>query len=57
MKALVTAGGGFLGGAIVRMLLDRGGQVRSLAPKWPSPLSSIHPETARVMTRDPCRST
>ena len=29
MKALVTGGGGFLGGAIVRMLRDRGDAVRS----------------------------
>jgi nucleoside-diphosphate-sugar epimerase len=29
MKALVTGGGGFLGGAIVRLLVQRGDQVRS----------------------------
>ena len=31
MKALVTGGGGFLGGAIVRLLRARGDQVRSFA--------------------------
>lgn len=31
MKALVTGGGGFLGGAIVRRLIDRGWQVRSFS--------------------------
>ncbi len=31
MKALVTGGGGFLGGAIVRRLVERGDRVRSLS--------------------------
>ncbi len=31
MKALVTGGGGFLGGAIVRRLVERGDSVRSLS--------------------------
>ncbi|HVJ80995.1 MAG TPA: NAD-dependent epimerase/dehydratase family protein, partial [Planctomycetia bacterium] len=31
MKALITGGGGFLGGAIARMLVARGDLVRSLA--------------------------
>jgi nucleoside-diphosphate-sugar epimerase len=31
MKALVTGGGGFLGGAIVRLLIERGHEVRSFA--------------------------
>ncbi len=31
MKALVTGGGGFLGGAIVRSLVARGDRVTSLA--------------------------
>lgn len=31
MKALVTGAGGFLGGGITRMILERGGEVRGLA--------------------------
>jgi len=31
MKALVTGGGGFLGGAIVRLLVERGDEVRSFS--------------------------
>ena len=31
MRALVTGGGGFLGGAIVRLLVDRGDGVRSFS--------------------------
>ncbi|MDP7640217.1 MAG: NAD-dependent epimerase/dehydratase family protein, partial [Candidatus Hydrogenedentes bacterium] len=31
MKALVTGGGGFLGGAIIRQLLDRGDSARSIS--------------------------
>ena len=31
VKALVTGGGGFLGGAIVRLLRERGDEVRSFA--------------------------
>ena len=41
MKALVTGGGGFLGGAIVRRLVARGDSVRSLA-------RGEHPELSRL---------
>ena len=34
MTALVTGGGGFLGGAIVRRLVARGDVVRSLARQY-----------------------
>jgi len=37
MKALVTGGGGFLGGAIVRKLVERGAEVRSFSrTKYPA---------------------
>lgn len=41
MKALVTGGGGFLGGAIVKMLRERGTQVRSYS-------RGEYPELARL---------
>ncbi len=41
MKALVTGGGGFLGGAIVRLLRERGDTVRSFA-------RGSYPELARL---------
>ena len=41
MKVLVTGGGGFLGGAIIRRLLDRGDDVRSLS-------RGTYPELARL---------
>lgn len=41
MKALVTGGGGFLGGAIVRMLRERGDQVRCFS-------RGAHPAMARL---------
>ena len=44
MKALVTGGGGFLGGAIVRQLLARGDEVQSFS-------RGEHPELARLGVR------
>jgi nucleoside-diphosphate-sugar epimerase len=41
MKALVTGGGGFLGNAIVRLLVERGDEVRSFS-------RGEHPELARI---------
>lgn len=41
MKALVTGGGGFLGGVIVRMLRERGDQVRSFSRGEHSALADI----------------
>lgn len=41
MKALVTGGGGFLGGAIVRLLFDRGWTVRSLQRRHSPALDAL----------------
>ncbi|HEX9078135.1 MAG TPA: NAD-dependent epimerase/dehydratase family protein [Desulfuromonadaceae bacterium] len=41
MKALVTGGGGFLGGAIVRLLVERGDEVRSFS-------RGVYPELERL---------
>ena len=47
MKALVTGGGGFLGGAIVRRLVERGDSVRSLARGDYPELRALGVETIR----------
>ena len=47
MKALVTGGGGFLGGAIIRRLLARGDHVRSLARGDYPELRALGVETIR----------
>ncbi len=47
MKALVTGGGGFLGGVIVRMLRERGDQVRSFSRAEHPALSSCGVEQIR----------
>jgi nucleoside-diphosphate-sugar epimerase len=47
MTALVTGGGGFLGGAIVRRLVERGDRVRSLARGSYPELESLGVETYR----------
>jgi nucleoside-diphosphate-sugar epimerase len=41
MKALVTGGGGFLGGAVVRLLADRGWSVRSLQRRHSPALAAL----------------
>lgn len=47
MKALVTGGGGFLGGVIVRMLRERGDQVRSFSRGEYPVLASLGVEQVR----------
>jgi nucleoside-diphosphate-sugar epimerase len=47
MKALVTGGGGFLGQAIVRMLIERGDSVRSFS-------RSAHPELTDLGVEHAC---
>lgn len=53
MKALVTGGGGFLGGAIVRQLLDRGDSVRSFSRGDYPALREMGVETFRGDLSDP----
>ena len=47
MKTLVTGGGGFLGGVIVRMLLERGDQVRSFSRGEHPALAALAVEQVR----------
>lgn len=53
MKALVTGGGGFLGGAILRQLLDRGDEVRSFSRGDYPALRELGAETHRGDLADP----
>ena len=47
MKALVTGGGGFLGSAIIRKLLDRGDHVLSLSRRYYASLEALRVEQVR----------
>jgi 2-alkyl-3-oxoalkanoate reductase len=53
IRALVTGGGGFLGGAIVRKLVERGDSVRSLARGDYPALRDLGVETVRGDLADP----
>jgi nucleoside-diphosphate-sugar epimerase len=52
MKALVTGGGGFLGKAIVRMLIERGDSVRSFSRSPHPELTDLGVEHARGALED-----
>lgn len=53
MKALVTGGGGFLGGAIARLLLDRGVQVRDLSRGEYPELAALGVDCVKGSVADP----
>ncbi|MBT0664310.1 NAD-dependent epimerase/dehydratase family protein [Geobacter pelophilus] len=52
MKALVTGGGGFLGGAIVKMLRDRGDEVASISRTCYPELASLGVEQVQADLAD-----
>ena len=52
MKALVTGGGGFLGGVIVRMLRERGDEVRSFSRGYYPALAALGVEQFRGALED-----
>ena len=52
MKALVTGGGGFLGGVIVRMLRERGDEVRSFSRGEYPALAAVGAEQVRGSLED-----
>ncbi len=53
MKILVTGGGGFLGGAIVKILVNRGNTVRSFSRRFYPELASIGVEQIQGDISDP----
>lgn len=53
MKALVTGGGGFLGGAIARLLLSKGADVRNISRGAYPELDSLGVKSVRGSVADP----
>ncbi len=50
-KVLVTGGGGFLGGAIVKLVVERGDHVRSFSRSYYPELKPVYGELILIITK------